>query len=56
MKKTKYFLVLKNIANISGKPLFRSLFLIKCQAGGLKPYLKRDFDVDFFPVNVEEFS
>ena len=30
--------------------------LIKRQAGGLQPYLKRDFDVDFFPVNVEEFS
>ena len=30
--------------------------LIKLQAGGLQPYLKRDFDVDFFPVNVEEFS
>ena len=31
--------------------------LIKCQAGGLQPYLKRDFDADFFsPANVEEFS
>ena len=30
--------------------------LIKRQAGGLQPYLERDFDVDFFPVNVEEFS
>ena len=30
--------------------------LIKRQAGGLQPYLKRDFDVDFFAVNVEEFS
>ena len=30
--------------------------LIKRQSGGLQPYLKRDFDVDFFPVNVEEFS
>ena len=30
--------------------------LIKLQAGGLQPYLKRDFDVDFFAVNVEEFS
>ena len=30
--------------------------LIKRQTGGLQPYLKRDFDVDFFPVNVEEFS
>ena len=30
--------------------------LIKRQAGGLQPHLKRDFDVDFFPVNVEEFS
>ena len=23
-------------------------FLIKCQAGGLQPYLKRDFDTIFF--------
>ena len=30
--------------------------LIKRQARGLQPYLKRDFDADFFPVNVEEFS
>ena len=30
--------------------------LIKHQAGGLQPYLKRDFNIDFFPVNVEEFS
>ena len=30
--------------------------LIKRQAGGLQPYLKTDFDADFFPVNVEEFS
>ena len=29
--------------------------LIKCQAGDLQPYLKRDLDI-FFPVNVEEFS
>ena len=36
-------------------PVSESL-LIKRQAGGLQPYLKRDFDVDFFPVNVEEFS
>ena len=34
----------------------RSLFLMKCHAGGLQPYLKRDFDTIFFPVNVEEFS
>ena len=30
--------------------------LIKRQAGGLQPYLKTNFDSDFFPVNVEEFS
>ena len=30
--------------------------LIKRQAGGLQPYLKTNFDADFFPVNVEEFS
>ena len=42
-------------AKVSGKQLCRSLFLIKCQAGGLQPYLKRDFDANFFPVNVEEF-
>ena len=30
--------------------------LIKCQAGDLEPYVNGDFDVDFFPVNVEEFS
>ena len=30
--------------------------LIKRQAAGLQPYLKRDFNADFFPVNVEEFS
>ena len=30
--------------------------LIKRQTGGLQPDLKRDFDVDFFPVNIEEFS
>ena len=30
--------------------------LIKRQVGGLQPYLKRDFNADFFPVNVEEFS
>ena len=30
--------------------------LIKRQAGGLQPYLKTDFDADFFPVNVDEFS
>ena len=30
--------------------------LIKFQAGSLQPYLKGDFDADFFfPVNVEEF-
>ena len=29
--------------------------LIKRQAGGLQPYLKMDFDADFFQVNVEEF-
>ena len=29
-------------------------FLIKCQTEGLQPYLKRDFDADFFPVNVEQ--
>ena len=30
--------------------------LIKFQAGGLQPYLKRDLDTNFFTVNVEEFS
>ena len=30
--------------------------LIMCQAGSWQPYLKRDFDADFFPVNAEEFS
>ena len=30
--------------------------LIKCQARGFQPYLKRDFGADFFPVNVEKFS
>ena len=30
--------------------------LIKRQAGGLQPYLKKDFNAHFFPVNVEEFS
>ena len=30
--------------------------LIKSQAGGSQPYLKRDFDTDFSPANVEEFS
>ena len=30
--------------------------LIKRQTGGLQPDLKRDFDVDFFPVNIGEFS
>ena len=29
-------------------------FLIKCQTEGLQPCLKRDFDADFFPVNVEQ--
>ena len=30
---------------------------IKYQAGRLQPYLKRDFDADFFfPVNVVGFS
>ena len=28
-------------------------FSIKCQAGGLQPYSKRDFDADFFPMSVE---
>ena len=41
---------------LSGKQLCRSVFLIKCQSGGLQPYLKKDFDVNSFPVNVEEFS
>ena len=30
--------------------------LIKSQSGGLQPYLKRDFDADFFPVNVDKIS
>ena len=30
--------------------------LIKRLAGGLQPYLKREFDANFFPVSVEEFS
>ena len=30
--------------------------IIKCQAGGLQPYLKRDFDADFSPVNIDKFS
>ena len=30
-------------------------FSIKCQAGGLQPYSKRDFDADFFPMSVEEY-
>ena len=30
--------------------------LTERQAGGLQPYLKRDVDTDFFPVNAEEFS
>ena len=29
---------------------------IKRQARDLQRYLKRDFDVDCFPVNVEKFS
>ena len=29
---------------------------MKCQAGGLQPYLKSDFDSNVYPVNVEEFS
>ena len=41
---------------VSGKQLYWSLFLIKCRAGGLQPYLKRDFDAYVFPANVEEFS
>ena len=32
-----------------------SLF-IKRQAGGIQLYLKKDFDADFFLVDVEEFS
>ena len=28
-------------------------FSIKCQAGGLQPYSKRDFNADFFPMSVE---
>ena len=47
--------VLKNIAKVSEKQLCRSLFLVKCQTGGFQAYLKRDFDADFFSVNVEEF-
>ena len=31
-------------------------FLTKCQADGLQSHLKRDFNTNFFPVNVEEFS
>ena len=30
--------------------------LIKSQSGGLQPYVKRDFDADFFPVNVDKIS
>ena len=31
-------------------------FLIKRQTGSLQPYLKRDFNTDFFfPVNVRNF-
>ena len=30
--------------------------LIKRQAGSLQLCLKRDFDANFFPVGVEEFS
>ena len=30
--------------------------LIKRQTGGLQPDLKRDFDADFFPVDVEKFA
>ena len=41
---------------VSGKQLHRSFFLMKCQTGGLQPYLKRDFGANVFPVNVEEFS
>ena len=41
---------------VSGKQLCRSLFLIRCQPGDLQPYLMRDFDKFFFPVNVEELS
>ena len=47
---------LKNIAKVSGKQLCRSHFLVKYQTGALQAYLKRDFDADFFSVNVEEFS
>ena len=47
---------LKNIAKVLRKQLRRSLFLMKCQTGGLQAYLKRDFDADFFSVNAEEFS
>ena len=40
---------------VSGKHLCWS-FLTKCQAEGLQSHLKRDFNTNFFPVNVEEFS
>ena len=33
-----------------------AFFLINCQATGLQRYLKRDFDANYFRVNVEEFS
>ena len=33
----------------------RESFLIKWQTGGLQPYLKRDFNTDFFPANVRNF-
>ena len=51
---------MKNIIKILKKSQVNNcteaFFLMKCQTGGLQPYLKRDFGANVFPVNVEEFS
>ena len=61
MRKTKHFLegdVLEalNRSSSTKKVMLKISFLLKCQTGSLQPSLKRDFDANIFPVNVEKFS
>ena len=61
MRKTKHFLegdVLEalNGSSSTKKVFLKISFLLKRQTGSLQPSLKRDFDANIFPVNVEKFS
>ena len=41
---------LKGVRESLWKTTVQESLLKKCQAGGLQPYLKRDFDTDFFSL------